>query len=206
MTATLWTCDAPLLLASTSRTRRALLESAGLAVDTEAPGVDERAIEAASRGGGLDPAALAERLAVEKALAVSRRNPDRIVVGADQVLALGDESFHKPEDRTAARRQLMRLVGRTHHLRSAGAVARGGEVVGVFADSATLSMRPLAPEAVDLYLDLAGPAALSSVGCYQVEGLGIHLFDTIMGDQATILGLPLRPLLAVLRQIGCLAL
>jgi septum formation protein len=202
----LWTCGSPLLLASTSRTRRALLESAGLPDETEAPGVDERAIEAESREEGLDPAALAQRLAVEKALAVSRRHPERIVLGGDQVLALDGETFHKPEDRNAARIQILRLAGRTHHLRSAGAVARGGRVVDVFADSASLTMRALAPDAVDLYLDLAGPAALSSVGCYQVEGLGIHLFDSVMGDHATILGLPLRPLLAILRRLGCLAL
>jgi septum formation protein len=201
-----WTCPSPLLLASTSRTRRELLESAGLRVETEPPQVDERAIESRSRAEGLDPAALAERLASEKALAVSRNHPERIVVGADQILAMDGAVFHKPADREAARTQLLRLAGRTHHLRSAGAVAQGGLIIAVFADSATLTMRPLAPEAVDRYLDLAGSAALSSVGCYQIEGPGIHLFDTVMGDHTTILGLPLRPLLAALRRLGCLAL
>jgi septum formation protein len=197
----IWTGSAPLLLASTSPTRRKLLESAGLPVDTQAPGIDERAIDPRN----LDPLSLARHLADEKALAVSRRHPERLVLGADQVLACDAEVFHKPGDREAARAQLRRLSGRSHVLRSAGALARGGAVIDTFDASALLAMRPLSDDAIDTYLAAAGPDALQSVGVYQLENLGIHLFEKVEGDHSTILGLPLLPLLAALRRLGCLA-
>jgi septum formation protein len=182
-----------------------LLESAGLPVETEAPGVDERAVEAAAREDALDPSALASRLAAEKALAVSRRRPGRVVVGADQVLDLDGKVLHKPADRSEARDHLLGLSGRTHMLRSAGALALDGEILEHFLDSAALTVRHLGPDGIERYLDFAGPDALSSVGCYQVEGRGIHLFDRIAGEHSTILGLPLRPLLAALRRRQWLA-
>jgi septum formation protein len=199
--ATLWRGSAPLLLASTSETRRRLLESAGLSVDTEAPDIDERAIE----DRGADAADTARRLAGEKALAVSRLRPGRLVLGADQTLACGGRLFHKPANRAAAREQLLYLSGRTHVLHSAFALAEAGTVVQEGCDEARMTMRALAGEAIDNYLEGAGDAALRSVGCYQVEGLGIHLFERIDGEQSTILGLPLIPLLAVLRSRGLLA-
>lgn len=202
----LWTPAEKLLLASTSATRLALLVSAGLPVETQNAGIDERAVEAAAAHEKLDPAALAGRLAAEKALAVSRRHPERVVLGADQVLACQGAVFHKPADRPAAQAQLLALSGRRHALHSAGAIAIGAQVVERFGASAHLTMRPLTEEAVDLYLDLAGPDVLKSVGVYQLEGFGVHLFETVEGDHSTILGLPLLPLLASLRRLGCLAL
>lgn len=202
----LWTAPDNLLLASTSATRLTLLVSAGLSVETQASNVDERRIEEAARDDGLEPQALAARLAAEKALSVSRRHPERIVLGADQILACGSSVFHKVADRQAAKRQLQALAGKSHKLHSAGALAIGGAVVDSFTATATLAMRPLADEVIDLYLELAGPAVLHSVGVYHYEGLGVHLFESVEGDHSTILGLPLLPLLSALRRLGCLAL
>ncbi|EIM29199.1 Maf family protein [Microvirga lotononidis] len=202
----LWTHAEKLLLASTSATRLALLVSAGLPVETQNSDIDERAVEEAAAHEALDPPALAGRLAAEKALAVSRRHPERVVLGADQVLECEGAVFHKPADRDAARAHLAALSGRRHALHSAGAIAVGGQVIERFAASAHLTMRPLTEQGIDLYLALAGPDVLRSVGVYQLEGFGIHLFETVEGDHSTILGLPLLPLLASLRRLGSLAL
>ena len=202
----LWTHSDKLLLASTSATRLGLLVSAGLFVETQNSSINERAVEEAAAHEGLNPPSLAARLAAEKALAVSRRHPNRVVLGADQVLECDGEVFHKPSDRDAAHAQLKRLAGRQHSLHSAGALAIGGQVVERFSGTAHLTLRPLTDEAIQLYLDLAGPDVLKSVGVYQLEGFGIHLFETVEGDHSTILGLPLLPLLAALRRLGCLAL
>ena len=199
--ASLWRGPAPLLLASTSVTRRMLLESADLTVDTQGPGVDERRVDMA----GLAPREVAGRLAAEKALAVSRLRRDRLVLGADQTLACDGRLFHKPADRAAAHAQLMELSGRTHVLHSAFALAHRGSIVQEGIGDARMTMRALTADAVDAYLDLAGDAAIQSVGAYQGEGLGIHLFERIDGDHSTILGLPLIPLLAALRARGLLA-
>ncbi|WP_457091302.1 Maf family protein [Microvirga sp. P5_D2] len=202
----LWTPTENLLLASTSATRLRLLMSAGLMVETQKSEVDERAIEAAVQKEALDPLELAARLAAEKALAVSRRHPERVVLGADQVLACEDVLFHKAPNRKAAHRKLQTLSGKTHFLHSAGAIAIGGKVVEQFDASACLTMRRLTDEAIDLYLELAGPDVLQSVGVYHYESLGAHLFETVEGDHSTILGLPLLPLLSALRRLGCLSL
>lgn len=200
----LWRAPEPLLLASGSSIRRELFERAGLPVETEVPGIDERAVEAALRK--ADPAELARGLAVEKALAVSRRRPGRIVVGADQTLAVDGELLHRPATVEAAKAQLARLTGKTHRLHSGVAVARDGEAVASFVESAALDMRALAGRAIETYAAIAGPERLThSVGAYQLEGLGIHLFDTIEGDYTTILGLPLLPLLRLLRDLDLLA-
>jgi septum formation protein len=165
--------------------------------------VDERAVEAGAAG--APPQEIARRLAAEKAFAVSRRRPGRVVVGADQVLELDGEVLHKPTDRAAAGRQIARLSGRTHALHTAFAVALDGAIRHEGLDSARLTMRPLDAAAVERYLDFAGNAVTQSVGGYQLEGAGIHLFERVEGDHSTILGLPLLPLLAALRGMGLLA-
>lgn len=200
---TLWRGGAPLVLASTSTTRKGLLAGAGLPFEAEAPGVDERALEAGL--GGASPRDLAQALAREKALAVSRRRPDRLVIGADQTLDLAGVALHRPSDAAEAAEHLLRLSGRSHALHSAVTLARDGEVVDAFAETAHLAVRPLSPAFVAAYLAAAGDGATRSVGGYQVEGLGVHLFERIEGDHATILGLPLVPLLARLRASGMLA-
>jgi septum formation protein len=195
---TLWRGDKPLILASQSRARQDLLANAGIAFEAVPAAIDERAVE---RESGLSsPDDVAARLAREKALFVSARHPGRYVIGADQTLALGARRFSKPVDRAGAAEHLRALAGQAHALHSAVAVVRDGEVL--FADVATarMTMRPLADNAIGAYLDQAGTAALSSVGAYQLEGLGIHLFERIEGDHFTILGLPLLPLLKFLRR------
>jgi septum formation protein len=199
----LWRAAEPLVLASRSAPRRAMLEAAGLPIETSLPDLDERAVEAAAGPRGSAETALL--LAREKAGAVARRKPGRLVIGADQTLALGQRRFDKPRDRAAARAQLMALSGNTHQLHSAVAVVRGEDVVFEAIDTARLTMRSLPNVFLDAYLDAAGAAVTESVGAYQLEKLGIHLFERIEGDHFTILGLPLLKLIAFLRKDGYLA-
>ncbi|OYX06762.1 MAG: septum formation inhibitor Maf [Rhizobiales bacterium 32-66-8] len=202
----LWRAPYPLALASRSTARRALLEAAGIPLDLVDVVVDERRIEAKAPAAEAAPDDIARLLARSKALAGSARlGPERIVIGADQTLALGGVLFHKPGDRAAARLQLERLSGRTHALHSAVAVVQEQDVLFETVQTARLTMRPLDADTIEDYLDAACPAALSSVGCYQLETLGVHLFDAIEGDHFTILGLPLLPLLGFLRGQGHLA-
>ncbi|TXN81221.1 MULTISPECIES: Maf family nucleotide pyrophosphatase [Methylobacterium] len=201
-----WRGPSPLVLASTSSTRRMLLESAGLVVEARAPGVDERAVEADCTGQDpkSSPEGLALRLAEAKAFAVAQTCPDRVVVGADQVLDADGRVFHKPTSLEEARAQIGELAGRTHALHSAVAIVQGGRVES-FVETARLTLRPLDPDAIAAYVALAGADRVrASVGGYQLEGLGIHLFDRVEGDHSTILGLPLLPLLARLRASGLL--
>ncbi|WP_316206181.1 Maf family protein [Bradyrhizobium sp. SZCCHNR3058] len=201
---TLWRGEVPLVLASQSRARRTLLENAGLACVAKPADIDERAMQTES--GLVAPYELALHLAKAKALAVSATKPGAHVVGADQTLALGDRLFNKPAGRDEAHRQLLALAGRTHALHSAIAVARDSEVVFSHVAVAWMSMRPLSETDISAYLDEAGAAVTTSVGAYQLEGLGVHLFDRIDGDHFTILGLPLLPLLAFFRDAQLLAM
>jgi septum formation protein len=198
----LWRGAQPLVLASRSASRRAMLASAGLPIEVMVPDLDERAVEAAA--GPLEPVKVAMLLAREKAKAIAREKPGRLVIGADQTLALGPRRFDKPRDVAAARTQLEALSGNTHQLHSAVAVVRDEEVLLDTVDTASLTMRPLSQPFLDAYFAAAGPAVLESVGGYQLEKLGIHLFARIEGDHFTILGLPLLPLTAFLRKAGCL--
>jgi septum formation protein len=193
-----------LVLASGSATRRTMLENAGLKIIVDKPDVDEEAIKAKCHDRGLSAGEAAQSLAAAKAMQVSPRHPGRIVLGADQMLECDGEWFDKPVNRAAAARQIGRLSGRTHILSSAIAAVRDGTVIWHCLDSAELSVRPLSSEFIESYLDRVGDAVLSSVGGYQVEGLGIQLFDAIRGDHSTILGMPLIPLLTFLRAQGAI--
>lgn len=201
----LWIAPQPLILASTSKTRRAMVEAAGVFTETRQPGVDERAIEAGFLSSGAPIEDLALLLAREKALAVSRREPGRLVLGADQTLECDGTQFHKPVDFESARAQIAALAGRTHHLHSAAALAVDGVVVFETVATADLTVRPLDAAFIARYVEAVGDAVLSSVGGYQVEGVGIQLFSRIAGDHFTILGLPLLPVLAFLRAENYLA-
>jgi septum formation protein len=193
-----------IILASGSPHRRALLRNAGLEFSVEKPEIDERAVEAALDDSGATPEDVAMVLAEAKATAVSEIHADALVIGSDQTLSLDDELFHKPADMEAARRQLLKLSGRTHQLSSAVVLARQGKAVWRHVAVAHMTMRRLDPAIIGRYLSKVGEAALSSVGCYQVEGGGIRLFDKIDGDFFTIVGLPLLPLLAELRERGAI--
>jgi septum formation protein len=193
----------PLILASSSKTRARLLEAAGLAFIVEPPGLDESVMRQAVSGAqSLAPHDVAEVLARAKAEAVSDFAPKAYVIGADQVLAFGDLIVSKPDNMEAARRQLLDLSGKTHTLHTAVAVATNGETIWAETTMATLTMRKLSPEFIGRYLAAAGEEVLSSVGAYQIESLGIELFDKIDGDYFSILGLPLIPLLDTLRREG----
>jgi septum formation protein len=196
-----WRAETPLLLASASRTRLSMLLAAGISAEAEAAHVDERGIEAGLEAKKAEPDAIAMALAGAKAAAISMRHPERWVLGADQTLDCDGEMFHKPEDRAGALRQIGRLQGRTHRLTSAAVLMRAGVVEANMRSHARLSMRPIRPAAIGRYLDAAGEAVLSSVGGYQLENHGVHLFEAIEGDHFTILGLPLLPLLAELRRL-----
>ncbi len=194
----------PIVLASGSAARKALLANAGVPFTVKPSSVDERAVEAPLIAGGASPADVAAALAEAKAIAVSGDTPGALVIGADQTLDLDGDRWTKPATRADAREQLARLSGRAHQLHSAVAVARDGALLWRHRDSATLTMRALTPTFIDKYLARVGDAALMSVGVYQLEGEGVRLFDRIEGDYFVILGLPLLPLLAYLRDEGAI--
>lgn len=194
----LWRGTSPLILASQSSARKMLLANAGLEFEAVTADIDERGIQTASRLS--NPREIALLLAREKANAVSTSHPGSYVIGADQTLALGMRLFNKPAGRAQALAQLRDLAGKSHELNSAVAVARDGMIVFEDVSVARMTMREMTEVELSAYLDAAGDAVTTSVGAYQLEGLGIHLFERIEGDHFTILGLPLLPLLAFLRR------
>jgi nucleoside triphosphate pyrophosphatase len=194
---TLWRGNHPLILASQSRSRQTLLGNAGFTFDAIPADIDERAIQQAS---GLSaPGEIASLLARQKAISVSLGNPDRYVIGADQTLALGNRLFSKPSNRAQAAEQLRALAGGSHELHAAIAVVRDANILFETVAVARMTLRQLSDAEIEAYLDQAGEAVMTSVGAYQLEGLGVHLFERIEGDHFTILGLPMLPLLAFLR-------
>ena len=198
----LWLADKPLVLASKSAPRRAMLEAAGIPIEVRPADIDERAVErAAAANAAGDVAAL---LAREKAHAISIGMAGRLVLGADQTLVLGERRFDKPADIAAARAQLRALAGETHELHSAIAFVRDGEVLGETVQVARMTMRAFSDKFLDAYLEAAGSAVMASVGAYQLERYGVHLFERVEADHFTILGLPLLAALDFLRREGSL--
>jgi septum formation protein len=199
-----WREPKPLILASKSSARAALLKQTGIPFIVEAAALDERAVEAPLRQSGADGAAIAAHLARAKAQAVANLHEDRLVLGTDQTLALDGRIFTKPADRNQALAELRTLSGREHMLHSAICLTRGNAVLFETVENAHMKMRRLSEPFLTVYANTAGAGLTASVGAYQVEGLGIHLFERIAGDHSTILGLPLIPLLAFLRRNGSL--
>jgi septum formation protein len=178
------------------------MENAGLEFKCQPADIDERTIELAIKDTGATPKELALILASAKALDVSQKNPDAYVIGSDQTLSLNDELFHKPEDMEAARRTLLKLSGQTHTLNSGVSIAKNGETIWQHVSIAELTMRELSPEFIGRHLSEAGESVLTSVGAYQLEKQGVQLFEKIEGDFFTIVGLPMLPLLAQLRELN----
>jgi septum formation protein len=199
-----WRGTAPLVLASQSPARQGLLSAAGIPFEICAAAIDERGIEAPLVTSGVNAAGIALHLSRAKALAVSGEKPGRLVIGADQTLCLEGRLFGKPDSRTAVMAQLEALSGRTHELYSGCCAARENTLLFETVGVARLSCRRLSPAFIDAYMTNVGDALLGNAGAYQIEGPGIHLFEAIEGDHATILGLPLLPLLKFLREEGSL--
>jgi septum formation protein len=194
------------VLASETESRRRLLTAAGLAFRIVAPDVDEAAIHEAllKDNGEMDPGDVAELLARAKAQEVSGRFPGALVIGADQALSLNGKILQKPKDPDAVRDTLFALRGKTHQLHSAVALAEGGQVTWTYIETAHLTMRSFSPRFLGRYL-AAARHQVHQVGAYQLDGLGIQLFDRIEGDYFAILGLPLLLLCARLREHRVLA-
>jgi septum formation protein len=200
----LWIEPWPLVLASASAPRAAMLRAAGIPLEIVPADVDERQVEGVLAAEGLSADVIATRLAAAKAEAVSIRFPGRLVLGADQTLAVGSERLHKPAGLAEARTQILKLRDREHMLHSGAALVMDGAVLDSFVTTARLSMRAFTEEFLDRYIAQAGDQVTKSVGGYQLEGAGVHLFDRVEVDHFTVLGLPLFPLLAALRRRGML--
>lgn len=192
----------PLVLASKSAPRRMLLEAAGIPLVIDPADIDERAAEASSPGEASTPDGAALLLARAKAFETAKRNAGKAVLGADQTLALGNKRYSKPKSRDAAYVQLSELSGKMHSLHSGVAVVRDRNVLFETVSSAHLTMHKMSDAFLDAYLDAAGDRVMQSVGGYQLESVGVNLFEKIDGDHFTILGIPLMPLLAYFRKSG----
>lgn len=193
-----------MVLASGSASRKALLTAAGVAFLADPADLDEDAVMADLKARGADAAMVASELAQQKALAVSRRHPGKLVLGGDSVIAFDGEYLSKCASLDEARALLARLSGCAHLLVSAAALARDGGLLWTHASPCQMTMRDLSPQFLDDYLAAEGRAILSSVGCYHFEGRGAQLFARVDGDYFSVLGLPLLPVLAQLRKEGFL--
>ncbi|MEG9269605.1 Maf family protein [Qipengyuania sp. Mu-71] len=192
-----------IVLASNSASRKAMLEAAGIAFEAEGAAVDERALEAEMEG--AEPAEIAQALAAAKAAALSAARPDALVLGSDSLVEVDGRRFDKPASRDNAAEHLRFFSGKTMTLQSAAALARGGQIVWVGSDFARLRVRDLSEDFIAAYLDAEWPAVSYCVGVFRIEGPGVQLFESIAGDQFTVLGMPLLQVLDALRGEGALA-
>jgi len=192
-----------LVLAAGSQSRKALLTAAGVPFIADPADLDEEALMGKLKGAPAE--AVAQSLAEQKALTVSRRHPGQPVLGGDSIIAFAGEFLSKCATLDEARGLLSRLAGHEHLLVSAAALARDGALLWTHASPCRMTMRPLSPQFLDDYLASEGAALLSSVGCYHFEGRGAQLFDKVDGDYFSVLGLPLLPVLAQLRKEGLIA-
>ncbi|MEQ9329603.1 MAG: Maf family protein [Rhodospirillales bacterium] len=195
----------PLILASGSTARAAMLKAVGLDVHLHPANVDEESFRHALRADRVTTEAAAEALAELKAVKVAGRYPQGIVIAADQMLDCGGIWFEKPVDRDHAFASLQTLAGRTHRLVSSVVLYRNGARIWHHTDVAEITMRRLDDGYIERYLDHIGDEVFSTVGCYRIEGIGMHLFSKVQGDYYTILGMPLLPLLDNLREQGVVA-
>ncbi|WP_174242433.1 Maf family protein [Methylosinus sp. C49] len=193
-----------MILASKSKGRRMALEQTGAPFLIHPAEIDERAVEAEVLAAGGDADAVATRLAGDKAKGVSLARPGALVLGADQVASCEGRRFGKPQTVAAAGEQLRFLSGRTHRLHSAVALARDGAIIFETVAHADLTMRAFSDDFLARYLEIVAEEATTSAGAYQIEGLGVHLFERIIGDHWTIIGMPLLPVLEALRREGAI--
>ena len=191
-----------ILLASNSASRKAMLKAAGVAFASEGADVDERALEAEMDG--AEPAEIAQALAAAKAAAVSANKPDALVLGSDSLVEVDGNRFDKPTSRENAADHLRSFSGKVMALHSAAALARGGQIIWVGSDFARLRVRELSDDFIEAYLDAEWPAVSYCVGVFRIEGPGVQLFESIAGDQFTVLGMPLLQVLEALREEGVL--
>ncbi len=187
------------VLASQSASRKAMLAAAGLRFEPVAADIDERAIEREMQDAPADE--VAQALATAKAMAVSVQHPDRLVLGSDSLIEVAGRRFDKPADRSQAAEHLRFFAGKAMHLHSAASLTRDGRVLWVGHDRAVLHVRSFDGAFIDAYLDAEWPAIAACVGGFRIEARGVHLFDRIIGDQFTILGMPLLHVLEALRTV-----
>ena len=194
-----------IILASGSASRRDMLTAAGVPFEIVTTPVDEGAIKDELASIGVGPREIALELAKAKALAVSALHPERLVMGGDSIVSVAERMFDKPVSRDNAAEHLRLFSGKVITLNSAAALAKDGEVIDWRSDDARLKVRDLSDAFISTYLDAEWPAIAACVGCFRIEARGVQLFECITGSHFTILGMPLIPVLDMLRTQGVMA-